>query len=72
MTKTKAMVRETKYYDLLGVAPNASNDEIKKAFRKKALELHPDKNSSPDAPEKFKEMSAAYEVLSDEKKERNI
>lgn len=55
-------VRDTSYYDLLGVSPDASQKEIKKAFHKLALKNHPDRGG--DA-EKFKEMSAAYDILSD-------
>lgn len=58
------------YYKVLGVSKSASAGDIKKAYRKQALKYHPDKNKSPDAEEKFKEISQAYEVLSDsEKKE---
>ncbi|KAF8802547.1 DnaJ-domain-containing protein [Phlegmacium glaucopus] len=57
---------ETKLYELLGVSPDASEDEIKKAYRKKAKEYHPDKNiNDPEAGQKFQEMAAAYEILSD-------
>lgn len=56
------------YYKVLGVARGANDDEIKKAYRKLALKYHPDKNKSPQAEERFKEVAEAYEVLSDKKK----
>lgn len=56
------------YYDVLGVTKNAGDAEIKKAYRKLALEWHPDRNKSTQASEKFKEITKAYEVLSDSKK----
>ncbi|KAF9453473.1 DnaJ-domain-containing protein [Macrolepiota fuliginosa MF-IS2] len=60
------MAVETELYELLGIAPNASEAEIKKAYRKKAMEHHPDKNiNDPEAAEKFQEIGAAYEILSD-------
>jgi len=56
------------YYEILGVSKNASNQEIKTAYRKQALKWHPDRNKSSDATTKFKEINKAYEVLSDHKK----
>ncbi|HEX9165809.1 MAG TPA: DnaJ domain-containing protein, partial [Gemmatimonadales bacterium] len=55
----------SEYYQLLGVGRDAGEAEIKKAYRKLAMELHPDRNGSPDAEEKFKELTEAYEVLKD-------
>ena len=56
------------YYQVLGVSRADSAEEIRKAFRKKAMEFHPDRNKNADAEEKFKEVNEAYQVLSDEKK----
>lgn len=56
------------YYKILGLSKNATDDDIKKAYRNLALRYHPDKNKAADAEEKFKEVAEAYEVLSDKRK----
>ena len=56
------------YYDILGVGKGIGEEDIRKAFRKKAMEYHPDRNKSAGAEDKFKEINEAYQVLSDPKK----
>lgn len=63
------MAEKRDYYEVLGVAKNASDEDIKKAYRKKAIQYHPDKNpGNKEAEEKFKEAAEAYEVLSNHDK----
>ena len=61
------------YYEVLGVSRNASDAELKKAFKKLAMKYHPDRNpDDPSANEKFKEAAEAYEVLSDSEKKISL
>ena len=63
------MSQKRDYYEILGVAKNADEAEIKKAYRKMALKYHPDKNpGDSEAEEKFKEAAEAYEILSNSEK----
>ena len=65
------MVADTKLYDRLGVKSSATQEEIKKAYRKKAIATHPDKNKdNPNAAEQFKDVGQAYEILSDPEKRK--
>ena len=65
------MADKRDYYEVLGIAKGASEDEIKKAYRSLAKKYHPDVNKAPDAADKFKEINEAYEVLSDPQKRQN-
>ena len=60
------------YFAILGVSKEATPEEIKRAYRKRARDLHPDVNPDPHAQEQFKEVSTAYEVLTDPEKRRII
>ena len=62
------MSEKRDYYEVLGLSKGASEEEIKKAYRKMAKKYHPDINKEPGAEEKFKEINEAYEVLSDPQK----
>ena len=65
------MAAKRDYYEVLGVAKNADEKTIKKAYRKMAKKYHPDTNAgNPDAEKKFKEVTEAYSVLSDPEKRR--
>eukprot|EP00668_Euglena_longa_P038492 GGOE01049504.1.p1 GENE.GGOE01049504.1~~GGOE01049504.1.p1 ORF type:complete len:341 (-),score=85.78 GGOE01049504.1:177-1199(-) len=64
------MARGHKYYEWLGITPDATEVEIKKAYRKLALQYHPDKNPTPEAAEKFREVAMAYETLGNEEKRK--
>ena len=66
------MARGPDYYKTLGVDKKASQDEIKKAYRKLARQYHPDTNKEPGAEERFKEVSEAYDVLSDPEKRKKL
>ncbi len=62
------MAAKRDYYDVLGVMKSASAEELKKAYRQLALKWHPDRNKTPEAEAKFKEINEAYEILSDAEK----
>ena len=64
------MADKRDYYEVLGLSKGASDDDIKRAYRKLAKQYHPDVNKAPDAEEKFKEINEAYEVLSDPQKKQ--
>lgn len=55
------------YYEILGVRKDVTGDDLKKAYHRKALQFHPDKNSHPEAEDAFKKVAEAYEVLRDGK-----
>lgn len=64
------MATKKDFYEVLGVSKSASSEELKRAYRKLALEWHPDRNKKPEANTKFKEINEAYAVLSDAKKKQ--
>eukprot|EP00927_Polykrikos_kofoidii_P011398 TRINITY_DN1482_c0_g2_i1.p1 TRINITY_DN1482_c0_g2~~TRINITY_DN1482_c0_g2_i1.p1 ORF type:complete len:348 (+),score=92.24 TRINITY_DN1482_c0_g2_i1:179-1222(+) len=70
MKEVQTILRTKDYYEILRVSKDASEDEIKKAYKKLALKLHPDKNKAPGAEEAFKKVSKAVQCLTDEEKKQ--
>ena len=66
----KLIIQKKDYYGILGVTKKADENEIKKAYKKLAMKLHPDKNHAPQAAEAFKKVSKAYSCLSDVQKRK--
>jgi len=64
------IIRKKNYYEILGLSSNASENDIKKAYKKLAIKFHPDKNQAPQASDAFKKVGAAYSCLSDAEKRR--
>ena len=62
------MASKRDYYDVLDISRNATEEEVRKAFRQKALQYHPDRNKDPGALDQFKEINEAYQVLTDPKR----
>ena len=62
------MTSKRDYYEILEVQRNASQEDIRRAYRRKAMEYHPDRNKRPDAEAKFKELNEAYHILCDAEK----
>ena len=67
-TECEKIINSHDYYEILGVKNGATEEELKKAYKKKAIKFHPDKNHSPKAEEAFKRISTAYTTLTDPKK----
>ncbi|TRY57845.1 hypothetical protein DNTS_017645 [Danionella cerebrum] len=67
---TELILAEKDFYEILGVPKDASERQIKKSFHKLAMRFHPDKNKSPDAEAKFREIAEAYETLSDDSRRK--
>ena len=70
MKVCREILAKKDYYDILGVQNNAVEEDIKKAYKKHAIKLHPDKNRAPQSNEAFKKVSAAYACLTDAAKRR--
>ncbi|CDW77071.1 UNKNOWN [Stylonychia lemnae] len=68
--RCKAIINKKDYYDILGVTKTATEDEVKKAYKKLALKFHPDKNRAPNATDAFKKVSQAFACLSNAEKKR--
>ena len=66
----REILAKKNYYDILGIERKATDDDMKKAYRKHAIKLHPDKNGAPQANEAFKKISAAYVCLTDPEKRK--
>ena len=65
---TRSNVSKVEYYEFLGISRDCSDQELKTAYRKLAMQYHPDRNPAPEAEEMFKQASEAYQVLSDPQK----
>lgn len=70
MDRCKVILQKKDYYEILAIARDANDDQIKKAYRKMALKFHPDKNKAPQSTDAFKKVSQAFACLSDVDKRR--